>query len=68
MQLQPLGDVVDEWGARRILALREGGAHLHEIASQLGTSFATVKRVLQVLGLAARRRGPRAEAGRGQEG
>ena len=48
MQLQPLGDVVDEWGARRILALREGGAHLHDIASQLGTSFATVKRVLQV--------------------
>ena len=44
--LKPLGDVVDQWGARRVLALREGGVQLPTIAGQLGMSISTVERVL----------------------
>ena len=41
-----LADVVDKWGARRIVMLRERGEEIPQIAARLVTSVSTVKRTL----------------------
>ena len=45
-QLAPLGDVVDVWGARRVIAMRETGEDLPQIAARLLISLGTVKNIL----------------------
>ena len=42
-----MGDVVPEWGARRVLAHAANGASVREIAGMLGTSDTTVERVIK---------------------
>ena len=60
----PLGDAVSLWGKRRIVELRREGCEQPAIASQLGVSCSTVKRVLGEAGEDGDVSAPRQGAGK----
>ena len=62
--LSPLGGAVSLWGKRRIVELRREGCEQPAIASQLGVSCSTVKRVLGEAGEDGDVSAPRQGAGK----